>query len=62
MKAELQEFRDTFDVEGPEELAIKLDAEDDGWADVERWRSTRRNLAIAQAALQVGEAHRVAEA
>ena len=28
----------------------------------ERWRATRRNLAIAQAALQVDEAHRLAEA
>lgn len=60
MKAQLQEYRDTYGVEGPEELAIELDA--DGWADVGRWRATRRNLAIAQAALQVDEAHRLAEA
>lgn len=61
MKAQLQEYRDIYGVDGPEELAIELDADDDGWADVGRWRATRRNLAIAQAALQVDEAHRLAE-
>lgn len=62
MKAQLQEYRDTYEVEGPEELAIELEAGADGWADVGRWRATRRNLAIAQAALQVDEAHRLAGA
>ena len=62
MKAQLQEYRETYGVDGPEELAIELGADDDGWADVGRWRATRRNLAIAQAALQVDEAHRIAEA
>jgi predicted ArsR family transcriptional regulator len=62
MKAQLQDYRETYGVEGPEELAIELDAGDDGWGDVGRWRATRRNLAIAQAALQVDEAHRLAEA
>jgi hypothetical protein len=62
MKAHLQDYRDTYEVEGPEELAIELDAGADGWADVGRWRATRRNLAIAQAALQVDEAHRLTEA
>ena len=61
MKAQLQEYRDIYGVEGPEELVVELDAGDDGWADVGRWRATRRNLAIAQAALQVDEAHRLAE-
>jgi predicted ArsR family transcriptional regulator len=62
MKAQLQKYRDTYEVEGPEELTIELDDDADGWADVGRWRATRRNLAIAQAALQVDEAHRLAEA
>ena len=62
MKAQLQEYRDTYGVEGPEELAVELDDGDDGWADIGRWRTTRRNLSIAQAALQVDEAHRLAEA
>jgi len=62
MKTQLQDYRDTYEVDGPEELAIELDASDDCWADVGRWRATRRNLAIAQAALQVDEAHRLAEA
>ena len=62
MKAQLQEYRGTYGVEGPEELAVELDDGDDGWADIGRWRTTRRNLAIAQAALQVDEAHRLVEA
>jgi len=62
MKTQLQAYRDDYGVDGPEELAIELDAGDDGWADVGRWRATRRNLAVAQAALQVDEAHRLAEA
>lgn len=62
LKAQVQDYRDTYAVESPEELALELDADDDGWGDVGRWRATRRNLAIAQAALQVDEAHRLAEA
>ena len=62
LKAQVQDYRDTYEVESPEELALELDADDDGWGDVGRWRATRRNLAIAQAALQVDEAHRLAEA
>ena len=53
LKEQLQEYRDTYGVEGPEELAIEFD---DG-ADIGRWRATRLNLAIAQAALQVDDAY-----
>jgi hypothetical protein len=43
-------------------LAVSLNAEEEGWADVGCWRTTRKNLAIAKAPLQVGEAHRLVEA
>jgi len=62
MKQSIQGFRETYDVESPEDLAIELEPGDDGWSDVGRWQSTRRNLAIAKAAIQVDEAHRLAEA
>lgn len=62
MKESIQQFRETYDVETPEDLAIALEPGDEGWGDVGRWQSTRRNLAIAKAALQVDEAHRLAEA
>lgn len=62
MKEQLSEFRETYSVEGPEELAMELEADEPGWADVGRWRATRQNLALAKAALQVDEAHRLAEA
>jgi hypothetical protein len=61
MKTRVQDYRDTYGVESPEELTLELDADADGWADVGRWRATRRNLAIAQAALRIDEAHRLAE-
>jgi DNA-binding transcriptional ArsR family regulator len=56
MKTEIREFEDRYDVISPEELARKLFSEDDGWDDVTAWRTTRRNLAIAQAALAYDEA------
>lgn len=62
MKQELQDLRESFDAESPEELAVRLDADDGAWAEVSRWRTTRKNLAIAQAALTYDEAHRLVEA
>lgn len=62
MKETIREYREEYGVESPEDLAIELDPGDDGWDDVGRWRATRRNLALAKAALRVDEAHRVAEA
>lgn len=62
MKETIEEFRETYDVDSPEEAVMHLEAGDDGWGDISRWRGTRRNLALAKAALQVDEAHRLAEA
>lgn len=57
MKAELREFEDTYDARSPEELARQLpnDAREE-WDDVTAWKTTRQNLAIAQAALAYDEA------
>lgn len=62
MKEKVQSYRERYDVDDPEELAIALEPGDKGWSDVGRWRATRTNLALAKAALQVDEAHRLAEA
>lgn len=62
MKEEIHKYRDTYDVDSPEGLALELEAGESGWVDVGRWRSTKQNLAIAKAALQVDEAHRTVEA
>ncbi len=62
MKETIQEFRETYDIESPEDLAIELEPGENGWDVVGQWQSTRRNLAIAKAAIQVDEAHRLAEA
>ncbi|WP_172861823.1 winged helix-turn-helix domain-containing protein [Halopenitus persicus] len=61
MKTKIQDWRDEYDVESPEELARELDIEDadsDAGALLREWQTTRRNLALAQAALAIGEARR----
>lgn len=62
LKEKLQEYRETYDVESPEELAIRLDSNEEGWGDISRWRSTQKDLAIAQAALSYDKAYRLVEA
>jgi predicted ArsR family transcriptional regulator len=57
MKTEIREYEDTYDALSPEELARKLSGEDEeGWAEVTAWKTTRQNLAVAQAALAYEEA------
>lgn len=57
MKAEIRRYEDQYDVVSPEELAQQLDADETaGWDDLSTWRTTRQNLAVAQAALAYDEA------
>lgn len=57
MKATIREYEKRYDAVSPEELARQLSSEEtDGWDDVTRWKTTRQNLAIAQAALAYDEA------
>ena len=57
MKAEIRRYEDRYDVVSPEELARQLDADDtEGWDDLTAWKTTRQNLAVAQAALAYDEA------
>ncbi|MFC7021169.1 MULTISPECIES: winged helix-turn-helix domain-containing protein [Haloarcula] len=57
MKAEIRRYEDRYDVVSPEELAQQLDADEmEGWDDLTAWRTTRQNLAVAQAALAYDEA------
>lgn len=61
MKTQIQRWRDEHGVDSPEEFAWKLDIEDadsDYGALLREWQTTRRNLALAQAALAIGEASR----
>jgi len=52
MKAEIRRYEDSYDVVSPEELAQQLDGDEaEGWDDLTAWRTTRQNLAVAQAAL-----------
>jgi len=57
MKAEIRRYEDSYDVVSPEELAQQLDGDEaEGWDDLTAWRTTRQNLAVAQAALAYDEA------
>jgi predicted ArsR family transcriptional regulator len=57
MKVEIRRYEERYDVVSPEELAQKLDADDtEGWDDLTDWKTTRQNLAVAQAALAYDEA------
>jgi hypothetical protein len=62
MKADIRRYEDRHDMVSPEELAQQLDADEtEGWDDLTAWRTTRENLAVAQAALAYDEAsHRLA--
>jgi len=57
MKSEIRRYEERYGVVSPEELVRKLDADDtDGWNDLTAWKTTRQNLAVAQAALAYDEA------
>jgi DNA-binding transcriptional ArsR family regulator len=57
MKAEIRAYEEQYDVLSPEELARQLPNEaTDEWGDVTEWKTTRQNLAVAQAALAYDEA------
>jgi len=61
VKATLRAWREEYGVESPEEFARELDVDDaDGehGAILTEWQTTRRNLALAEAALAIGEARR----
>lgn len=59
MKAQIQEWREGYGVDSPEEFARERDIDDvdsDYGALLTEWQTTRRNLALAQATLAIGEA------
>jgi hypothetical protein len=61
MKTQIKEWRSEYGVDSPEEFARTLDvgdADTDRGALLTEWQTTRRNLALAQAALAIGEASR----
>ena len=58
MKARIQAWREEYGVDSPEEFARELDigdADSDYGALLTEWQTTRRNLALAQATLAIGE-------
>ncbi|MGB9960693.1 DUF7342 family protein [Halobacterium sp. MBLA0001] len=66
MRAQLREYRSTYDVDSPEDLAVEganrtLSNDDEREIDVgtlREWQTLRRNLAFANAALSIANAER----
>jgi hypothetical protein len=66
MRAQLREYRSTYDVDSPEELVVEganrtLSNDDEREIDAEtlrEWQTLRRNLAFANAALSIANAER----
>lgn len=59
MKSRIHEWREEYGVDSPEAFARELDIDDadsDRGAVLTEWQTTRRNLALAEAALAIGEA------
>jgi predicted ArsR family transcriptional regulator len=57
MKAAIRDYEDRYGALSPEELARQLPTDADAaWEDVSAWKTTRQNLAVAQAALAYDEA------
>jgi len=57
LKAAVRGYETEYDVLSPEELARDLDPEKtDGWEALTEWQTTRKHLALAQAALAYDEA------
>lgn len=56
MKTRIREFEDEYGAASPEELVDRLEPDDeDGWNNLSRWKTTRRNLAFAKTALSFKE-------
>jgi predicted ArsR family transcriptional regulator len=58
MRAEIESFREKHDVDSSTELAMSLESgeRDEAWEDLSDWRTTERNLSLAQAALSFDRA------
>jgi DNA-binding transcriptional ArsR family regulator len=57
MKTEIRDYEAQYDALSPEELARQLPTgANEEWEDVTAWKTTRQNLAVAQAALAYDEA------
>lgn len=51
LKTQIQSYQDDYGVTDPDDLALELGPEDDGWDEISRWRALEENLDVAQAAL-----------
>lgn len=52
---EIAALEDEYGVTDPDALAVELGNDDEGWADLTRWRQANENLDLARAALSLYE-------
>ncbi|MFC6977036.1 winged helix-turn-helix domain-containing protein [Halomicroarcula sp. GCM10025709] len=51
LKTQIQSYQDDYGVTDPDDLALELGPDDDGWDEISHWRALEENLDVAQAAL-----------
>lgn len=53
LREQLSDLQEKHEVPSVDELTLELDADDEGWQDVDRWQQIEENLEIAEAALSL---------
>jgi DNA-binding transcriptional ArsR family regulator len=53
LKSQIQSYQDQYDVTDPDELAVALEPDAEGWGAISDWRAVEADLKLAQAALSL---------
>lgn len=53
LKSRIGSYQEQYDVTDPDDLALELDPDDDGWTTISTWRAIETDLDLAQAALSL---------
>lgn len=53
LKSRIQSYQDQYDVTDPDDLAVSLEPDVEGWGAISDWRAVEEDLKLAQAALSL---------
>ena len=53
LKSRIQSYQDQYDVTDPDDLAVTLEPDAEGWGAISDWRAVEEDLKLAQAALSL---------
>ncbi len=53
LKSQIQSYQDQYDVTDPDDLAVALEPDAEGWGAISDWRALEDDLKLAQAALSL---------